>query len=176
MKFLHELSWDAIKSSTLIGLFSITRHIQKLGPSELEKLGLGDRVEFDIKGRDYTLAIDDIPTTEKNKIQNPKAVPSPVTVSVAAITDHDNEVIVPQIKKLELFNARGKEDTFIPDLIAEEMFAAMKHYTGGIIFCERPDDKAKICSFYYEPKLTKLKRPFEFYTYSQESVAFKRID
>jgi len=176
MRFLHELSWDTIGKKTLDGLVKIMAHIQKIPPSELEALGIGNKVEFDIDGEEHLLAIEKIPTSEKEKIENPKLKQTPVTVSVSAITDKDSEIIVPQLKSLELFKKPSKKsEAFVANYIADEMFSNMKHYTGGIIFCRRTSKKAKIGNYYYEPDLKKMKRPFGFYNYAQSAVGFKRV-
>ena len=46
MRFLHELSWDTIGKKTLDGLVKIMAHIQKIPPSELEALGIGNKVDL----------------------------------------------------------------------------------------------------------------------------------
>ena len=178
MEFLHELSWDKIGVKSLNGLFEITKYIQQIPPSELEKMGLGNKVEFDFDGEEHILSLNDMKPEDREKIRNPKTEKETVKVAVSAITDKSNELIVPQIKSLELFrDPKGRKyNAFLSDTIATEMFENMKHYSGGIIFCERDSKSSNVASFYYEPDLRNLKRPFIFYNYSQSNVGFKRID
>ena len=170
LKLLDELDWESVTSTAVRGLLDITIHIQKMTPSEIEKAGLGNKVEFDLGEKEVMMSIDKIDQSEKNKILNPSTKSEPVTVNVSPITDRSNQVIIPQLKKLEIFAKPANEDmAFTPLTIAQEMFGSMEHYTGGIIFYEQG------VGYNYEPDLVNMKKPFSFYLYSQSAVAFKRV-
>lgn len=169
-RLFEDLDWDSVTSTAVRGLLRVTIHIQKMTPDEVEKAGLKNRVEFDLGDREVVMKIDNLDTNEKNKILNPKPESETVTVDVSPITDKKNELIVPQLKKLEIFaKPSSAKEAFSPESIAEEMFSSMKHYTGGIIFFDQKD------GYDYEPDLSNMKRPFTFYLYSQAAAAFKRI-
>jgi len=171
LKLLDELDWDSVTSTAVRGLLDITIHIQKMKPDEVEKAGLGNKVEFDLGDEEVLMSIDKIEPEDKNKILNPTKKSEPVTVNVSPITDRSNQVIVPQLKKLEIFAKPTSENmAFSTVTIANEMFGNMKHYSGGIIFYD------KGVGYTYEPDLVNMEKPFLFYLYAQATVTFKRIE
>ena len=171
-RLLQDLDWNGVVSTAIKGLFELTIHLHEMTPSDLEKAGLKDRVEFDIEDDKKIMSIDALSPEAKEKISDPNATSEPVTLRVSAISDKKNAVILPEIKNLEIFKKpASKEEMFTARRIAEEMFSSMKHYSAGIIFYQQGQSEP----FYYEPDLSKLKKPFVFYLYAQNSVAFKRI-
>jgi hypothetical protein len=171
-RLLEELDWNAVVSTAIKGLFDLTVHLHKMSPDDLEKAGMKDRVEFDLGDDQQIMSIDKISPETKNKILDPGTASEPVTLNVSAISDKKNAILLPEIKNLEIFRKPASpEEMFTSRRIAEEMFSSMKHYSAGIIFYQQGASEP----FYYEPDLSKLKNPFIFYLYAQNSVAFKRI-
>jgi len=172
LTFLNTLSWNKINCGSTRGLLKIMAHIQGLKPEEFESAGTGDKVEFDFDDKEATFAIQDLPQQEKVKLTNPNVQPgTPVTVQISPISDKTNQLILPQLKKLDLFAipAGGISEVFTNKNIAESMFAAMQHYSGGIVFYDLDN------GFDYEEDLKKMKNPFGFYSYAQVGPTFKRL-
>lgn len=173
LNFLDALSWNKINCGSTRGLLKIMGHLQGLKPDELPTAGTGDKVEFDFDDKEATFAMDDLPQQEKAKLSDPNIAPStPVTVKISPISDKTNQLILPQLKKLELFAipSGGLSEAFTNKNIAASMFDAMQHYSGGIVFY---DIKKGI--FDLEDDLKNMKKPFGFYAYAQTGPVFKRL-
>ena len=173
INFLNTLSWNKINCGSTRGLLKIMAHLQGLKPEEIPAAGTGDKVEFDFDDKEATFAMDDLTQQEKAKLSNPNIEPStPVTVKISPISDKTNQLILPQLKKLELFAipAGGIGEAFTNKNIAASMFDAMGHYSGGIVFY---DTKKGV--FDYEDDLKNMKKPFGFYSYAQVGPVFKRL-
>jgi len=172
INFLDTLSWNKINCGSTRGLLKIMGHIQGLKPEEIDTAGTGDKVEFDFDDKEETFAIEKLPQEEKTKLSDPNLpVGTPVTVQISPISDKTNQVILPQLKRLDLFAipAGGIEAAFTNKNIAESMFEAMEHYSGGIVFYDIKE------GFDYEEDLRKMKKPFGFYSYAQTGPVFKRL-
>jgi hypothetical protein len=171
-RLFTDMDWNAVVSTAVSGLLDLTIYLHKMSVDDLEKAGLKDRAEFDLGADKQIMAIDKISPDAKEKILNPDAESVPVTLNVSAISDKKNDVILPEIKKLEIFKKPTSEEAaFTPRTIADDMMSSMKHYSAGIIFYQQ----GKSTPFYYEPDLSNMKQPFIFYLYAQNAVAFKRI-
>ncbi len=172
LNFLDALSWNKINCGSTRGLLKIMGHLQGLKPEELPTAGTGDKVEFDFDDKEATFAMDDLPQQEKAKLSDPNIEPrTPVTVQISPISDKANQLILPQLKKLQLFAlpAGGIEEVFTNKNIATSMFDAMEHYSGGIVFYDIKK------GFDYESDLENMKKPFGFYAYAQTGPVFKRL-
>jgi hypothetical protein len=168
-QFFETLSWQKINNGTVKGLILISGYLHGMPKEELEKLGSGENVKFDLEDESVVLSVDDIKPEVKNKIIEPDLPPTTINVTVSAFNDTATQLLLPQIKRLELFR-NSPSDTADSLLnvryIAKSMFKSMEHYDAGVVFYQ-PNKE-----FTYEKDLINSKTPWAFYSYQQTGPVF----